>query len=142
MSDRKRVMFVCYGDAARSLMAENILREYAGNEFESFSGGVYPYRVPREVAEVMRDFDVTITDEQLKWAEQYSGEEFDYVIAIDRRAAANLPMFRGRAERVSWDLDDVPDVRGRSASERVNLYRWLQSEVASRVLKWLRELPR
>ncbi|WP_179380147.1 arsenate reductase/protein-tyrosine-phosphatase family protein [Jannaschia marina] len=44
MTDRKySVLFVCSGNSSRSIFAESILRDIAGDRFEAFSAGVAPH---------------------------------------------------------------------------------------------------
>lgn len=139
MSDRKRVLFLCYGRSAESLMAEEILREYAGDEIDAVSASINPYPVPREVVEVMKEMDIDISGRRQQWAERLRGEEFDYVITIDRYSASAYLGFIERATWIAWDFDELPEFRG-GDSNRIAHYRWRRIDIAARLLKWLREM--
>lgn len=40
--EKKKVLFVCIHNSARSQMAEELLRKLAGNRFEAESAGIEP----------------------------------------------------------------------------------------------------
>jgi arsenate reductase len=48
--DRRRVLFVCTGNAARSQMAEGLLRRYGSDTFEAHSAGTEPADIVHPLA--------------------------------------------------------------------------------------------
>jgi len=64
---KKRVLFLCTHNSARSQMAEGLLRNMAGEQFDVFSAGTERTRVQPLAIEAMRFDDpttVTGTEEQ------------------------------------------------------------------------------
>jgi arsenate reductase len=55
MADPKHVLILCTGNSARSQMAEGLLRQQGGNQFEVFSAGMEPSRVNPLAIEAMRE---------------------------------------------------------------------------------------
>ena len=51
---RRRVLFVCTGNRARSQIAEGLLRHLAGDRFEVHSAGTKPKGLAEQTIEVMR----------------------------------------------------------------------------------------
>jgi hypothetical protein len=44
--DKKRILFVCTENSARSQMAEAFLRMYAGDTYEAYGAGLEPKPIP------------------------------------------------------------------------------------------------
>ena len=59
--DRRRVLFLCTHNSARSQMAEGLLRDMAGDRFEAFSAGTEATRVRPEAISVMAEMGVDIS---------------------------------------------------------------------------------
>src|SRR5688500_1379496 len=55
---KPRVLFVCTHNAARSQMAEALLRHYAGERFEVLSAGATPTEVHPLTRQVLTDIDL------------------------------------------------------------------------------------
>ena len=83
---KRRVLFLCTGNSARSQMAEGLLRHMAGDVFEVFSAGTHPAGLnPRAVA-AMRAIGVDISRQRSKHVEELLDGLFDYVITVCDRA--------------------------------------------------------
>lgn len=98
--NRKRVLFVCIHNSARSQMAEGWLRHLAGDRFEVESAGLEPGKLNPFVVQAMRDSGVDISYHKPKGVEELlrAGRSFDYIIAVcDKEAARALP-------HLSWQL--------------------------------------
>ena len=53
VSSKKKILFLCTGNSARSQMAEGLIRHFRGEEFESFSAGIDLKGVHPKALEVM-----------------------------------------------------------------------------------------
>ncbi len=122
MTDKKRVLILCTGNSARSQMAEGLLRHIAGGRFEVFSAGVAPSHVRPEAVEAMREIDIDISSHRSKSVEEFTGQEFDYIITVCDNAKESCPVFPGNAERIHWSIDDPATVEG-SDETRLSAFR-------------------
>lgn len=134
---KKRVLFLCTHNSARSQMAEGLLRDMAGNRFEVFSAGTERTRVQPLAIEVMREAGIDISDHASKTLEAFSGETFDYVITVCDRANESCPLFPGRTERIHWSFDDPTAARG-SGDDQLRVFRRVRDEIRSRLEQWVR----
>jgi len=62
--DKKKVLFVCVHNSARSQMAEAFLKQMAGNRFEVESAGLEPGKLNSVVVEVMKEVGMDISQEE------------------------------------------------------------------------------
>ena len=136
MSDRKRVLILCTGNSARSQMAEGLLRQMGGDRFEVFSAGVSPTRVRPEAIEVMKEIGIDISNHHSKSVEQFSGQEFDYVITVCDNANKQCPVFPGRTQRLHWSFDDPAAVEG-DEDARLAVFRRVRDEIAKQLRLFL-----
>jgi arsenate reductase len=106
MAGKKRVLFMCTGNVARSQMAEGLLRQVAGDRFEVFSGGVIPSYVRPNAIAVMKELGIDISQHRSKSVNEYIDASFDFVITVCDYAAQYCPKFPGDSKRIHWSVDD------------------------------------
>jgi len=119
-------------------MAEGLLRREAGARFEVLSAGTRPVGVRREAVEAMREVGVDISGHRSKSVDEFAGQPFDYVITVCDNARERCPVFPGATERIHWSFDDPAAVEGDEAT-RLNAFRRVRDEIASRLRAWLSE---
>jgi arsenate reductase (thioredoxin) len=129
---KRRVLILCTGNSARSQMAEGILRHDGGDRFEVFSAGTKPSRVRPEAIEVMRELGIDISGHRSKSVDEFSGQEFDYVITVCDNANESCPVFPGRTRRVHWGFEDPAAVGGDEAT-RVAVFRRVRDEIREKL---------
>ena len=121
-SDRRRVLFVCTHNSARSQMAEGMLRAWAGDRFESFSAGTQATRVRPEAIAVMDEIGIDISGQTSKTLEPFMGEEFEWLITVCDQAKESCPTLPGVANQAHWSIDD-PSAEEGSEDERLTAFR-------------------
>lgn len=132
MSEKKKVLILCTGNSARSQMAEGLLRHDAGNQFEVASAGVAPTQVRPEAVEVMREIGIDISSHHSKSVDEFTGQEFDYVITVCDNANEQCPIFPGKTQRIHWSFEDPAAVTG-EAEKRMAVFRKVRDEVRERL---------
>lgn len=136
---KQKVLFLCTQNSARSQMAEALLREHAGDRFESFSAGC---EVPEEIhlyaVEAMDEVGIDISDQYPKGLRTYMGKVgFNYSIIVCDRAEMNCPKtFPGVGTRLTWAFDD-PRGEDVSEDEQLEKFREVRDEIEQKILDWL-----
>ena len=107
---RPRILILCTGNSARSQMAEGLMRCAAGDRFEVASAGATPGIVPPEAIAVMGEIGIDITGHRSKSVDEFTGQEFNYVITVCDNVNAACPIFPGATKRLHWPFE-VPALR-------------------------------
>lgn len=131
---KQRVLILCTGNSARSQMAEGLLRDMAGDQFEVFSAGVAPSSVRPEAIEVMREEGIDISGQRSKSVDEFSGQEFDYVITVCDNANQECPVFPGKTRRIHWSVEDPAAAKGNDEA-RLRVFRRVRDELRDRLSK-------
>jgi arsenate reductase len=108
-ANKKRVLFLCTGNVARSQMAEGLLRHTAGDRFEVFSAGLSPSYVRPNAIAVMKELGIDISHHRSKSLNEFLDSAFDYVITVCDNANERCPVFPGPSQRIHWSIDDPVD---------------------------------
>src|SRR3989442_13611611 len=96
MADKKRVLFLCSGNSARSQMAEGLLRNLAGNRFDVVSAGTNPKGLHPRTSEVMKEISIDVSRQTSMDVKEFLEEKFDYLITVCDRAKQHCPVFRSQ----------------------------------------------
>ena len=106
---KKKVLFICIHNSARSQMAEAFLNQICAEEFEAYSAGLEPGKLNPIVVEAMQEIGMDISGNQTKAVfDMYKSEKaFAYVITVcDETSAERCPIFPGVAKRLHWSFSD------------------------------------
>ncbi len=132
MSKKNKVLILCTGNSARSQMAEGLMREMGGDDFEVASAGISPTQVRPEAIEVMKEIGIDISQYFSKDVDRFVADAFDYVITVCNNANEHCPVFPGRVERIHWDFEDPVLVEGNEAA-RLNAFRKARNQIRERL---------
>ncbi len=133
----ERVLILCTGNSARSQMAEGLLRAMAGERFEVVSAGVEPSNVRPEAIEVMREIGIDILSHRSKSVDEFTNEQFDYVITVCDNAREHCPIFPGRATLIHWSFDDPAAAEG-DETARLKVFRRVRDEIKEKLTGFTR----
>ena len=130
---KRRVLFLCTGNSARSQMAEAWLRRSAGNAFAVESAGTEPRPAVHPLAvRVMVDAGVDLAGQRPKSLVPFVGQRFDFVITVCDRARDASPTFPGDPEQIHWSFEDPAAAEGTQA-ERSAVFRRIRDAIQHRV---------
>src|SRR5262249_53835726 len=130
MADKKRVLILCTGNSARSQMAEGLLRHDAGDRFTVESAGTKPSTVRPEAITVMKEIGIDIASHRSKHVDEFTGQDFDYVLTVCDNTKESCPVFFGKATRLHHSFNNPAAVEA-SKEKRLAAFRQLRDELRS-----------
>ncbi len=129
---KRRVLFICTHNSARSQMAEGLLRHLGGERFEAFSAGTEATHVRPLAIKAMGELGIDISGQQSKTLDRYLNEPFDEVITVCDTAAEVCPVFPGAVRRRHWSFEDPSRATG-SEADQLEVYRRVRDEIRARI---------
>lgn len=136
MSDKekRKVLFLCTHNSARSQMAEGILRNLYGDKFEVFSAGTEPSRVNPYAIRAMQEIGIDISENTSKSIEGFQGMNIDYVVTVCDRVKESCPTFPRAKHNIHKGFIDPSKFRGKD--EEILLgFRQIRDEIRSWIQK-------
>ena len=129
---KKRVLFLCTHNSARSQMAEGLLRAFGGETFEAFSAGTEATHVRPLAIRAMAELGIDISAQASKTLDRYRTEPFDAVITVCDQANEACPVFFGARERLHWSFPDPSKAEG-TDEQQLNVYRQVRDAIRQRI---------
>lgn len=143
MKDKKRVLFVCVHNSARSQMAEAFLNNLAGDRFEAMSAGLEPGTLNLLAVDVMKEIGIDISQNKTKSVFDLfkKGELFSYVITVcDAASAEQCPLFPGLlTEQIHWSFADPSSFVG-TREEKLAQTRIVRDAIKIKIEDWLKQI--
>ena len=130
--DPIRVLFVCTGNSARSVMAEALLRQHGGDRFEVYSAGTEPKGINPLTLRVLADAGIDAAWARSKSVTEFAGQSFDYVVTVCDQARQTCPVFPGVHESLHWGYEDPAEVSG-TEEQRLAVFRRVFIQLGERV---------
>ncbi len=120
-------------------MAEGLLRHDAGGRFEVFSAGTKPSGVRPEAIAVMRELGIDISNQRSKSIDEFTGQQFDYVLTVCDNAKESCPIFPAKTVTVHHNFEDPAAMQG-SKEERLAAFRRVREELREYLRTFSRNL--
>ncbi len=137
---KKKVLFVCVHNSARSQMAEAFLNEIAGCRYEAESAGLEPGLLNPLAVEAMKEVGIDISGKSTKGvlALYKEGRMYDYVIQVcDDLQGGRCPVFPSEVEMIHWSFSDPSGFEG-SYDEKMEFTRKIRDSIREKIEEWVK----
>jgi arsenate reductase len=127
-----KVLILCTGNSARSIIGEYLLRFKGRGRFEAFSAGAFPTGTINPLAKWVLEekYGIDASDARSKSWEEFKDVKFDLIITVCDRAKESCPIFPGRPVSVHWGSPDPAAFEGTEEQRK-----WFFVQVASQIAR-------
>ena len=136
MTLKKKVLFICTGNACRSQIAHGLLNDLASSQFEVFSAGSHPSQVHPISVAVMEEIGIDISKHTSDHIDDYMNKDIDIVITVCDNANNACPLFPENTKRIHWSIDD-PFRNWNFELNQLSTFRKTREEIKLRLLKFI-----
>jgi arsenate reductase len=138
---KKKVLFICVHNSARSQMAAALLNKRCGDVFEAESAGLEPGTLNPLAVETLREIGIDISKNETRAVFDVfkSGELFAYVVTVcDESEAKKCPIFPGVPTRLYWSFPDPSQPTG-TLEEKLQKTRRVRDKIDNQVRRFCTE---
>lgn len=123
------ILILCTGNSCRSHLAEGILRQALGDQYNVASAGSKPagYVHPLGI-KAMAEIGIDISSHTSKHMDEFLNQNVETVITVCGNADQACPMFPGQLNRHHWGFDDPAHATG-TEEEIMNVFRRVRDEI-------------
>jgi arsenate reductase len=139
---KKKVLFICIHNSARSQMAEAWMNDVCGGAFEAQSAGLEPGTLNPLVVEAMGEVGIDISRKKTQAVFDVfkAGQLFAYVVTVcDETSAERCPIFPGVTTRLHWTFPDPSAITG-TQQEKLAEVRKIRDEIRGKIEEWCEEV--
>jgi len=127
-TQKKRVLFICTHNSARSQMAEAFLKTLFGERFDAYSAGTHPKGVHPHAIKVMREGGIDISTTRSKSIDEFCGMKFDYVITVCDIEKEACPFFPDGEKYIHKSFEDPSTCEGTDEG-KMAIFRRVRDEI-------------
>jgi len=128
---KKRILFVCIGNACRSQMAESFAKAYGSDILIVRSAGLAPaVSMPQLTRQTLKEKNIPSEGQFPKALQAVAGEPFEVVVNL---SGQRLPPTIANARVIDWNVRDP-------IGESEDVYRAVAAQIESLVMRLILEL--
>lgn len=130
----KKVLILCTGNSARSVIAEYLLRAKGRGRFDVYSAGSHPTgRVnPLALWVLQRHYLIDASDARSKSWDEFKEVKFDFVITVCDNARESCPIWPGQPIIAHWGSPDPAAAQG-TEEQKQRCFVEVASQIARRI---------
>ncbi|MFX0059917.1 MAG: arsenate reductase ArsC [Candidatus Hodarchaeota archaeon] len=132
--EKKKILFICSHNSARSQMAEGLVNCFFNDKFEAYSAGTEAAFVRPQAIKVMKEIGIDISNHRSKHMKEFFGSKFDLAVTVCDNAQKICPIFPGAKKNIHKSFPDPSAATG-TEEQKLKVFR----EIRKQIQKWLEE---
>ncbi|NGP44636.1 arsenate reductase (thioredoxin) [Bacillaceae bacterium SIJ1] len=129
---KKKLYFLCTGNACRSQMAEGWGKHYIGAEWDVYSAGIEAHGLNPKAVTAMQEVGIDISQQTSDVIDTDLLKEADLVVTLCGDAEEKCPMTPPHVKRVHWGFDDPAKATG-TDDEKWQVFQRVRDEIGKRI---------
>ena len=129
---KRRVLFLCTGNSARSQIAEALIEHCGAGAVEARSAGSHPKPLHPNAVRVMAERGIDISGRTTKSLTRFTRTRFDRVITLCDKVREICPEFPGAPVAAHWSIAD-PAAEGDTDASSYAAFQHVAEEIDARV---------
>jgi arsenate reductase len=125
---KKKVLFICTHNSARSQMAEAFLNSIYGDRYEASSAGTEPAEINPRVVAAMKEIGLDLSPNRSKSVDEFLGQELDLIVTLCDQAQETCPFFPGGKKYSHQGFQDPGSCEG-SEEEIMDCVRRIRDDI-------------
>ena len=131
---KRKVLFLCVHNSARSQMAEGLLNHLFGDKFVAYSAGLAPTKVNPYAIKVMAEIGIDILDNKSKSFIEFIGKGIEVVVTVCNESKEVCPYFPGAKRFIHWSFNDPSEAVG-TEEEILRVFRNVRDALRDQITK-------
>lgn len=139
--NKKKILFICVHNSARSVMAEALLNHFCGETFEAESAGLEPGQLNPFAVEALGEIDLDVTGKEPQSVQSVldRGEHWDYAVTVcSESESEGCPIFPAATRRLHWPFPDPSKFEG-DGDLRLSRTRVVRNLIRDKIEAWCEE---
>ena len=132
----KKVLFLCTGNSARSIISECLLNQIGVGKFRAHSAGSKPTgKINPFTIKILKKNNIDYKNILSKSWNHFSNIEFNTVVTVCNNAAnETCPVYLGSPNKLRWDIEDPAAFNGNN-EEKLNEFQRIFDKIHERIKK-------
>ena len=132
----KKVLFLCTGNSARSIISECLMNQMGEGQYLAQSAGSKPTRTVNPLTiRVLKKNNINCDHTSSKSWDAFQDMNFDFVVTVCNNAAnETCPIYPGSPKKIHWDIEDPAAFKG-SDEEKLNEFQRIFEIIKEKIEK-------
>ena len=132
----KKVLFLCTGNSARSIISECLMNQMGESQYLASSAGSKPTGTVNPLTiRVLKKNNINCDHTSSKSWDAFQDMNFDFVVTVCNNAAnETCPIYPGSPKKIHWNIEDPAAFKG-SDEEKLNEFQRIFEIIKEKIEK-------